>query len=89
VGVETPKLVLVRIIEFYSSEKRPLDNWFYLTRLILSPCTDLSALGQSLTLSYLIYISLATINSLIVRLIGYIACFFLLVHLRLDIPLTQ
>jgi hypothetical protein len=51
--------------------------------------TGLSTLGQSLALSYSIYVSLAIINSLIIRLIGYIACFFLLVYLRLDIPLTQ
>jgi hypothetical protein len=41
-----------------------------------SLCTDLSTLGQSLTLSYSIYISLAIINSRIVRLIGYITRFF-------------
>jgi hypothetical protein len=51
--------------------------------------TGLSTLEQYLALSYPIYVFLAIINSLIVRLIGYIACFFLLVYLRLNIPLTQ
>jgi hypothetical protein len=56
---------------------------------MLSACTSLSTLGQSLALSYPIYVSLVIINSLIIRLIGYIARFFLLVYLRLEIPLTQ
>jgi hypothetical protein len=66
-----------------------INNWVYLTQLMLSAYTGLSTLEQSLALSYSIYISLAIINSLIVRLIGYIARFFLLVYLRLDILLTQ
>jgi hypothetical protein len=51
--------------------------------------TGLGTLGQSLALSHPIYVSSAIINSLIVRLIGYIARFFLLVYPRLEIPLTQ
>jgi hypothetical protein len=57
---------------------------------MLNLSTDLSALGLSLTLSYLIYISLGIINSRIVRLKGYVDCFFvLLIYPRQNIALMQ
>jgi hypothetical protein len=65
------------------------EDWFYLTRLMPSPRTDLDASGQSLALGHLIHISSAIINSLIVRSIGYIARFFLSVHPRQNIALRE